>query len=502
MKKKRCAVIGAGLGGLSASIRLASLGLEVDLYEKNEKPGGKAGSLRLGGFRFDTGPTLITMPFVIEDLFRSAGERVSDYLTLEPLESQCRYFYPDGTRLDVYAEHGRLLAELAEKTGEKPEAVSSYLDYCRDIYGHTAGLFLFSDLNELSSLPLRTGLRTLFSLHKLDAMRTVHRANASFFKDPRVIQLFDRYATYNGSDPYRAPATLNIIPHVEVNLGGYVIKEGVARLAGSLADLAEKTGVRLHPGRPADRILLDGKKAAGIGSGGEEKAYDIVVSNADVHVTYRDLLGDGRTRPAKKYARLEPSSSALVFFWGIGRTFPELGIHNILFSRDYETEFDDIFAKKRCPEEPTVYITVSSKYNPADAPSGMENWFVLINTPYVQDQDWKEEVRLSRKRVLKKIGAVLGSDIEPLITCEEVLTPRNIESATRSRRGSIYGISSNSRTAAFKRQRVRSKTYKGLYFCGGSAHPGGGVPLVLLSGKICAELVNKFELKAKPWRLT
>jgi len=495
MSDKRCAIIGGGLGGLAAAIRIAGYGVTVDLYEQHGHVGGKANELHVDGFRFDTGPSLLTMPFVLESLFADAGETVKDYLTIDPLAQHCKYFYPDGTEITAFADRDDFAREIEAKTNDRAGNVKKYLSYAKGIYDLSADLFLFNDIHELSTYREQGSPRTLLNLWRLDSLRTVHRANSAFFHDPRVIQLFDRYTTYNGSNPYQAPATLNIIPHVEYNMGSIIVREGIYRIPQALRELAEKQGVTIHTNRRVERIVHANKRVKGIILDGDMLPYDCVCSNADVYTTYRDLLEDETSRGAKRYRRLEPSSSALVFFWGVrGGLSDKVGVHNILFSADYKEEFGELFDRKICPHDPTVYIYCSSLFNPSDAPTGNENWFVMINAPYDDGQDWGREMHESRKRIVHKIDSLLHIDIEKHIACERITTPRDIEAQTMSHRGSIYGISSNSRTAAFMRQRNRSRRYTGLYFCGGSAHPGGGIPLVLLSGKICAELVRRFEL--------
>ncbi|UCC92378.1 MAG: FAD-dependent oxidoreductase, partial [Thermoplasmata archaeon] len=317
-------------------------------------------------------------------------------------------------------------------------------------------------------------------------------ANASFFKDPKMVQLFDRYATYNGSNPYRMPATFNLIQHVEYGLGAYTVEGGIRSIPRALERLAREEGAEFHYGTEVERILLDGKRVGGVETGDGRVEHDAVVSNADVVHTYGRLLGDTTSRPARRYGRLEPSSSALVFYWGIRETFDQLDIHNILFSPDYAEEFRDLFQRKRCPAEPTVYIHIMSKHVPSDAPPGNEAWFTMINAPHVAGQDWEGELERTRRAVVDRIESALGVDLEPLIACEEILTPPEIERRTTSNRGALYGISSNTRMSAFVRQRNRSKHYRGLFFAGGSAHPGGGMPLAVLSGKLASELVLKF----------
>jgi phytoene desaturase len=495
MADKRCAIIGGGIGGLAAAIRIAGYGITVDLYEQHGHVGGKADELHMDGFRFDTGPSLLTMPFVLESLFADVGEDHRNYLTIDPLPQHCKYFYPDGTEITAFADSNDFGDEIATKTTENAASVKKYLNYSKGIYDLSADLFLFNDIHEFSTYREQGSPKTLLNLWRLDSLRTVHRANTSFFRDPRVIQLFNRYTTYNGSNPYKAPATLNIIPHVEYNMGSFIVREGIYRIPQALGELAEKKGVTLHTNKRVERIVHANKQVQGVLVDGAMIPYDFVCSNADVVTTYRDLLKDESSRDAKRYRRLEPSSSALVFFWGVREGMSEkLGVHNILFSADYKDEFMELFNKKICPRDPTVYIYISSLFNPPDAAKGNENWFVMINAPYADGQDWEREMQESRKRIVHKIDSLLHIDIEKYISCERITTPQDIAVQTMSHRGSIYGISSNSRTAAFMRQRNRSRRYRGLYFCGGSAHPGGGIPLVLLSGKICADLVKRFEL--------
>jgi phytoene desaturase len=489
--KKKIAVIGGGLGGLSAAIRLAKQGFEVQLFEQNGTTGGKANSISKSGFRFDTGPSLITMPFVLQELIEYSGENINDYIELKPLEVLCKYFYSDGLILKAFAEREKLVAELSSKLEENPDTIHKYLDYSKRIYELTADLFLFKSFADPSTFFNKKALNTLFNLHHLDPFRSMHKANSTYFKNEKTVQLFDRYATYNGSNPYLAPATLNIIQHVEFNLGAFISTKGIFAIPTALNKIAMKLGVEIHNNSRVDKILFDNKGINGIELNGKRLEFDAVVSNADVNYTYKNLLGEHKSKAFERYAKHEPSSSAIVFYWGIKGTHAQLEIHNILFSSDYKKEFDDLFSNKQCHSDPTVYIYISSKFNPDDAPDGCENWFVMINAPYNCGQDWQTEVARMRGIIIKKIEKILGIDIETKIITESILDPVLIETNTSSRFGSLYGISSNNKYAAFLRQNNRSKEYKGLYFCGGSAHPGGGIPLVLLSGKITSELISK-----------
>lgn len=490
-RHKSISIIGSGLGGLSAAIRLAHAGYDVTVYEKNATPGGKARSINQNDYRFDTGPSLITMPFVMNELFESVGENPAEWLTLNKLTNLCKYFFPDGTILNAYSDREKFAAEVESNTTEKREALYKYLQYCKTIYDLTADIFLFKDLYSAKTYSNRKALKTLLKLPKIDSFRTMNEANCSFFKDERIIQLFNRYATYNGSNPYKCPATLNIISHVEYSIGGYYASGGMFSLTDAIYRLALKKGVKFSFNSHVKKIITDGKKVKGILAGGNEIISDAVISNADVYSTYGKLLNDTKSSAAIKYNRLEPSSSALVFYWGVNLTSHKLDAHNILFSADYKKEFEELFDEKLYPADPTIYIYISSKFTPGDAPTGKENWFVMVNAPHCASSNAKVQMSKEgiKQVILTKIKALTGYEIRNKIETESIMTPKDIQEQTGSFGGSIYGISSNSRNAAFLRQPNISKHYKGLYFTGGSAHPGGGIPLVILSGKIAAEKI-------------
>lgn len=502
----RVVVVGAGLGGLSAAIRLASAGYRVSVFERQSGPGGKAFSEQVGSYRFDTGPSLFTMRHVFQNLFASAGRRLEDYLELRPLEEICNYFWRDGTRVATCADPARMAAGFSRVFGEPPEHLERYLRYSRRIHEITAHLFLERSLHEWSTLKTPGFLRSLLRLHRIDLHRSMDRANGSFFRDPRLRQLFNRYATYNGSSPYRTPATLNVIPHVEYGLGAWAVAGGIYQVPLALERLARELGVQFHYGTPVDQILIGRKEdprplrraVRGVLAAGEEIPAEIVISNADVTVTYRDLLREESAPAYRRRLALEPSSSGVVFYWGVRKRFPELGLHNIFFSGDYREEFADIFERRRCPADPTIYINITARIAPGagagapmDAPPDGDNWFVLINAPWNEGQDWDSEAEVLRGRVLERLTKELGAELEPLIEEERRMLPPDIEERTGAAKGSLYGISSNTRTAAFRRHPNRSRRYPGLFFVGGSAHPGGGMPLVVLGGGIVADLARR-----------
>ncbi|MCS6796459.1 MAG: phytoene desaturase family protein, partial [Raineya sp.] len=476
MKKTAC-IIGGGIAGIATAIRLACKGYAVEVFEANAYLGGKLSEIRLGAYRFDAGPSLFTMPHFVEELFQIARKDIKNYFSYEKLEIVCKYFYEDGTIIEAYADKKRFAEEVQNKTGEKAEKILQYLQKSAKKYEITANLFLKRSLHKISTWLCADAFKGYKNLHHLQIFKTMHQANSEFFKDKRLVQLFNRFATYNGSNPYETPATLTIIPHLEHNIGAFIPKGGMYAITKSLVRLAEDLGVKFHLQSKVDKILLEKERAVGISVGGKELNFDVVVSNMDIVATYKYLLPEV---PAPTKILEQPkSSSALIFYWGIHKTFPELRLHNIFFSQNYEAEFEHIFQKKTIYHDPTVYVNIGSKYEPTDAPEGSETWFVMINTPNNTGQDWDGLIAQARKNILSKLSRMLKTDIESLIEVEGILEPRSIEAKTFSTQGALYGNSSNNRYAAFLRHANFSRKIKNLYFVGGSVHPGGGIPLCL-----------------------
>lgn len=487
--KPKALIIGAGIAGIATAIRLAVKGYNVQVFEANNYPGGKLTEIEQNGYRFDAGPSLFTMPQYVDELFALAGR--PQQFGYQKLDVVCKYFYEDGTRLTAYADEDKFINEVARFTSEKSENVRRYLRNSGKIYHITDHVFLQRSLHRLKTYLRWDTLRSVFRFGGIDAFRTMHQANKSFFSDKRMVQFFDRYATYNGSDPYQAPATLNVIPHLEQHYGAYFPQGGMYGITTALVKLAQDLGVKFNYDSPVDEIVLsESLKAKGIRVKGELHTADVVVSNMDVYFTYNKLLATHPRLKPQKILQQERSSSALIFYWGIKKSFDQLDLHNIFFSENYEAEFNAIWKDKTIYDDLTVYINISSKLKPDDAPAGCENWFVMINVPSNIGQNWDELTAQARQNILSKLSRILGEDIAPLIECESVLDPRGIESKTSSYQGSIYGTSSNDKFAAFLRHANKASKIDGLFFCGGSVHPGGGIPLALLSAKIVAEWVG------------
>ncbi|MGM0432839.1 MAG: phytoene desaturase family protein [Spirochaetota bacterium] len=485
---RKVAVIGGGLGGLACSALLAHKGYDVSLFEQQQQVGGKANSKVLAGYRFDTGPSLVTMPYVFEKLFAKTGRTLCDYLTLVPLSPITQYWFSDGTR--VFSDRiAPFIQEASTKLQVTRRELERYFAYSRNIFELARIPFLEQSLHRAHALFSLPAVRAFLNMRSLDLRRTMNEANASFFSDPRMVQLLNRYATYNGSNPFLAPATLNNIAYVEHGLGGFGISDGIYGLVKGLERLNRELGVTIHTSTPVTRIRYDRKRCiTGVETSNGDFNCSLAVSNVDVLTLYSHLLSDESAPLAARYRRLPPSSSGLVFYWGMRKTYRQLGVHNIFFSSDYRREFQQIHSLGRVPDDPTVYINITSKITPTDAPEGGENWFVLVNVPPHDGRDWTNELIALKERICSKLYPMLG-DLEADIAVDGHLTPQQIQDETGSHRGSLYGISSNTRMAAFLRHPNTSKRYKGLYLCGGSVHPGGGMPLATLSGMIAADLI-------------
>jgi diapolycopene oxygenase len=483
----KAAIIGSGIGGIATAIRLALKGYEVTVLEANASFGGKMQQFDLQGYRFDAGPSLFTLPHLVDELFILAGRNPTDYFTYTRLDPITHYFWPDGSRLKAWADPEAFATEAAQQLGVPKQAVQDVLAKSARLYQGTADTFLHKSLHRLDTYLSPDVLKALSCLSDLGLTTTMHAANAQQFSDPRFVQLLDRFATYNGSDPYQAPGTLNLIPHLEHNIGAFYPRGGIYAIASSLVKLAEELGVEFRYNERVERIITTKGRATGVQTAKCYYQADVVVSNMDVVPTYRRLLPD---QPAPEQTLQQPrSSSALIYYWGIKKQFPELHLHNIFFSQNYKEEFEHIFKYKSISPDPTVYVNITSKLEPADAPAGCENWFVMVNVPHHQGQDWQKLIDSTRTAVTNKLSHMLQTDLAPLVQCEQVLDPLLIEQQTSSYAGALYGSSSNNRMAAFLRHPNFSSKIKGLYFCGGSVHPGGGIPLCLLSARIVESLV-------------
>ncbi|WP_339697758.1 1-hydroxycarotenoid 3,4-desaturase CrtD [Algoriphagus aquimarinus] len=488
MRKKNVLIIGSGIAGIAASIRMAVKGFQVEVFEANSYPGGKLSEITIGEYRFDAGPSLFTLPEQVDELFRLAGKNPKDYFSYDKLNVACKYFWEDGTRLSAYSDLNQFAEEVQNKLGEPTSTIKEALRQSAFIYDSLAPLFMNRSLHKLDTWTNPHALKSYLRMGKLGIFSTMNEANQKQFNHPKLVQLFNRYATYNGSNPFETPATLNIIPHLEFNIGAFFPKKGMHDITLSLFKLAEDLGVRFHFGQKVDKVLVENGEAKGIRVKGQDHYADLVVNNMDMVNAYKTILKD--QKQPKLLLSQPKSSSALIFYWGIKRDFPELDLHNIFFTDNYPLEFEHIFKLGTIYGDPTIYVNITSTHKADDAPAGCMNWFTMINVANNQGQDWDQMIAEAKRNIIHKLNRILKTDVESLIEVEEILDPRTIESKTSSAQGALYGNSSNNKFAAFLRHANYSSSIKNLYFCGGSVHPGGGIPLCLLSAKIMSEMIE------------
>lgn len=493
----RVVVIGAGVGGLATAARLATLGHRVTVCEQAPVVGGKAGTFTRDGFTFDTGPSLLTLPAVYRDLFIKTGQPLEDVVELVEVDPALRYRFPDGVWLDVpNASRGRMRAAFDDALGPGTGADwEGFLDRAMQIWQATRVPFLESPLGgprDLARLARRTA-----DLRTVAPWRSLRGLGARYLRDPRQRMLLDRYATYAGSDPRRAPAALAVIPYVEQTFGAWHVRGGIRRLVDAVHDRALERGATVRTRADVAEVLVEGGRAAGVRlTTGELLAADVVVANADATHLYDELLppSAGGGRAARRLRRATPSLSGFVLLLALRGRTPDLAHHTVLFPRDYDAEFDAIFGRTPAPVgDPTVYV--SAPDDPALRPDDdHEAWFVLVNAPRHGTGpgrfDWRAPgVAGSYADRVLALMAERGLEVRDRLLWREVRTPADLERATRAPGGAIYGTSSNGVAAAFLRPANRSPV-PGLFLVGGSAHPGGGLPLVGLSAAIVAGMVG------------
>ncbi|MDP4913142.1 MAG: phytoene desaturase family protein [Saprospiraceae bacterium] len=479
-------IVGAGIAGLAASIRAAVAGHKVTVFEVNSYPGGKLTAFEKQGYRFDAGPSLFTMPQYVDDLFILAGENPADHFKYIRLDPVCNYFWEDGTTLSAHADKKKFSNEAAQKLNVPADYVMSSLQDSADKYEANGRIFLEKSLHRWSTWLNMPVFKALLKIHKYDLFSSINRVNERLVKHPKLVQLFNRFATYNGSDPYRAPGLLTIIPHFEHHIGAFYPENGMHSITKAVYELAIRLGVTFHFNTRVEEILTKNKVVNGLRT--EEKTYpfDRIICNMDVFFAYKKLLPN-HAKP-NRILQQERSTSAIIFYWGIKKVFPQLAMHNLFFSDDYRSEFKHL-KEGKVAKDVSIYVNLTTDHTPSDAPEGCQNWFVMINVPSQSAESEPLDIDALREQAIAKLSRMLGEQIKPLIEMEEILSPQEIESRTQSHQGSLYGTASNKPLSAFLRHPNFSNEVKGLYFCGGSVHPGGGIPLCLLSAKIAVELL-------------
>jgi len=486
--QKNCTIIGAGISSLALAIRMAAKGHKVQVIEKNKYAGGKMHEWRADGFRFDIGPSIFTLPELADELFKLAGKNPKDYFDYVQLDPVFKYFFNDGTIIEGKHTKEKMSEEIAQKTDISYQAAFKYLKDLETKFNLTEKVFLHSSIHKFKNYFTLKSLKGFINLRKVEFFRSMDQANQKKLPEKNIKTLFNSFASYIGSNPYKTPATLNLIAHIQIDKGTYFVTEGMAQLAKALYKLAQELNVKFALEESVTEIELVNKKAKAVKTDKNTYPSDIIISGIDVYNVYKKLLPQS---VMPKISIDQPrSNSALVFLWGMNKKFDQFIMHNMIYPSNPEGEFNAIFSTQKMTEDSSIYLYISSKVNTSDAIANGENWFVYIKTPENKGQDWEAITKQTRARVIKKFNTLLGEDIEKSIVYEKNLDPIFYQNETNAAYGSIYGTQNNGFRSSWKKHANFSADIEGLYFCGGTVHPGPGVPLALLSAKITSELID------------
>lgn len=496
---ERVGVIGAGLGGLAAACTLAARGYPVTLFEQNAWLGGKAAVLEEGGYRFDMGPTILTVPSVLKRLFTEAGKELSDYLELVPLDPQWRCFFEDRTQLDLFADVNRMKQTLDAYTS-RPEVGRGYEQFLKvseRLHEISNDVFFWKNVGGVADT-FEPGqmfdLKALQRFLDLRMGRSVGGTVRKFIPDSRVAQMVDHFTQYVGSAPDASPAVLCSIAHMQTDEGVWYPMGGTGAVPAALRRLALELGVEIREQTPVRRILVEGHRAVGVETdSGETVRLAAVVSNSDCVRAHQELLDDAARERFMRRRKYEPACSGVVLYLGLKRRYEQLLHHNFVFSADPHAEFDAIYRQGIPAPDPTCYVCAPSVSEPAVAPDGGEALYVLVHTPYLRPgQNWNDLLPGYRRVILDKLARTAGlEDLESQIVVERTLTPADIERRYRALNGAIYGLASHGRFFGAFKPANRHTEIRGLYFAGGSVHPGPGMPMVMMSGWIAADTLDR-----------
>lgn len=490
MSQKRVVIVGAGMGGIAAAVVLAARGCEVTVCERAARPGGKLRQLDVAGALIDAGPTVLTMRWVFDELADGAGARLDDMVPMRQLHTFARHAWPDGGTLDLHADLEQSVDAIGRLAGVHD--AQGYRAFCNDarrIYCTLEAPFLRSARVTPLGLAAQGGLRGLMDMWHIKPFTTMWRALGTYFRDPRLQQLFGRYATYCGSSPFLAPATLTLVAHVERE-GVWQVGGSLWQLAGAFERLAAASGARFRYEADVAEVVVRAGRAAGVRlRDGEEIDADAVVVNADVAALGSGLLGAQAATAVARVAKAQRSLSAYTFLFNAPtRGFPLLH-HTVFFSRDYRAEFEDLMRGRRAPTTPTVYICAQDRADAAAAPGGAERLLCIVNAPATGDtHDFPPTEVDTTERAMRATLIACGLDVADPPGAKRVVTPRGFAQLFPGTGGALYGMASHGWRASFARPGVRSRI-PGLFVAGGSAHPGPGLPMAALSGRAAAAAV-------------
>lgn len=496
--KKKVLVVGAGMGGLSAAIRLQNAGYDVEIYEKNSIPGGKMYQLQKDGHTFDVGPTLVMMPSVYREVFELAGRNPDDYIPMTKLDPMYEvYFKDEPYRHYKVSSDLQELMKMAESKG--PVNAHGFLKYLSEIYERYQVA-----LDHFITRPFRKpwDIYNPFMLRQALKLKTFDSATnmmASFMPDKDLQQMLSFQTLYIGVSPQKGPSLYNIIPMIELLYGVHFIKGGMHTMATQMAKLFEELGGKIHYNSNVDKIVTKNKKVEGMIVKGEFVEAPYVVCNADFPYAMKNLIDDpvvrGKYTP-EKIDKMDYSCSCLVFYWGVDEKYPDLAAHTFVIGEDLDDNLSSIFDGRKI-KDPSIYLHIPSQVDPSMAPEGKSSFYVLmpVSELVTSQYEWNDEtVNYYREKAYETLKGVPGlENIREKVKTELVFTPKDFESKFNAYRGATFGLQPTLRQSNHWRPQAKSMQCEGLYFTGSSTHPGAGVPIVIESGRICAEELRRDE---------
>jgi diapolycopene oxygenase len=490
-------VIGSGLAGLAAACTLAARGHQVEVFEKNPWLGGKAAQLTGDGFRFDMGPTILIQPSVLRRIFDEAGRKLEDYIPMVRLDPQWRCFFEDGSRIDLQDNAQKMAATLEAIWPRMGAGYLKFLEQSEQLHSISDRFFFWRSIGSMRDTMDVKGafdLKVLKDVMRMRLGKTVSGVIRENIPDPNVAQMLDHFVQYVGSSPDASPAILCAIGHMQMEEGIWYPMGGTRAVPEGLAKLGAELGVVFHASTDVARIDSARSHVTGLTTtDGASYRFDAIVSNEDAVRTHRELIGGAVAREFEHKRSYEPACSGVVLYLGLNKRYDHLAHHDFVFSRDPHEEFHAIYDEGRPAPDPTCYLAATAATDPASAPAGGEALYVLVHTPYLRPgHDWSRMLPAYRQVILDKLKRTAGlTDIEDRIVFERHLTPQDIHDRYRVLNGAIYGISSHGVFNGAFKPANRSRELPGLYLAGGAAHPGPGMPMVMMSGWIAADSLDQ-----------
>jgi diapolycopene oxygenase len=490
MAKRKAVVIGAGLGGLSVAATLAVKGFTVDIFEKNDKIGGKLNLLAKDGFLFDMGPSILTMPQYFRQLFTAAGKDMGDYVEIVPVHPHWRNFFEDGQIIDLPADPATTAAVNPSLTEKDQQQIDRFLTYSKRLYDFSQKAYFEPGADTAAEVFRAHGM--IRSLLDSDLFATMGRRVEQYISNPQLVDIFNYFIKYVGSSPYQAPSLLNLLPYIQYEFGLWYVKGGMYNMARAIGRLLDELGVTVHLNAEVTRIREADRIVGGVVlADGREIAADVVISNMEFLPAYERLLEESQDELAR-FKRFEPACSGFVAHLGVNRIYPQLRHHNFFYAQNAKEHFHSLFVKKELSHDPTIYLVAPCKSDSGIAPEGHEIIKILPHIPYIQDEPFTDsDYENYKNRLYDKLERMGLTDLRKHIVTETLWTPHDIQAHYYSNRGAIYGVvSDRNKNLGFKGPKKSAK-YKNLYFVGGSVNPGGGMPMAVMSGQQAGRMVAR-----------